>query len=382
MKIAIVHNLPHGGQKRALYVQSKRLSQRHKLSLFCPSTIDDEYLPLTPFLDEKYVLNFKFPPHFPRSLISIYFQLPSYYQRLADKINNGNYDVAFVHPCYLTQSSFILKYLTIPSVYYCPEPKREFYEYIPRVSNILSYYATLPLRLPIKWIDRQNARYATKVLTNSEYSRKIIKKVYGINSSVNYLGVDAQVFALGSDPETYNMVLTVGEFSLHKGHDFIIRSLAKVPLHIRPSLIIVGHSGIEKNYLLKLANKFGVEISIEEEVNDTRLVELYQKAKIFLYAARNEPFGLVLLEAIACGLPIIAVAEGGVKEIISSDKIGTLTYRDEDEFSTAIEKYLSKELTMKQRLERYNLVKKNWSWDKSVNELEKHLERVVNEGNS
>jgi len=371
MKIAIVHNLPPGGQKRALYEQVKRLSKMHHLDLFTLSSTNEQIFSLLSFVQNHITTPYKQPELFPDNILSIYNKLPLVYKQMATKINSGNYDVAFIHPCYLTQSPYILKYLTIPSVYYCPEPKREFYEYIPRVSNILSYYGTLPLRLPIKWIDRQNVRYASKILTNSEYSRKMIKKVYGINSTVNYLGVDSNMFTLGSDPETYNIVLTVGEFSLHKGHDFIIRSLAKVHPKLRPDLVIAGHGGIEKNYLLSLAKKLRVSITFGDNVSDSRLVELYHKAKVFLYAARNEPFGLVLLEAAACGLPIVAVDEGGVREIVSKDEIGVLTNRNEDEFSNQIIKLLKISPSKKDKMARHEFIKKNWSWEKSIDELEK-----------
>ncbi len=386
MRIAVVHNLPPGGQKRALFEQVKRLSKKHILDLFTLSSTDDSFLPLKPFIKNHFSTPYHPPPHFPQSVLSIYFELPKAYQKLAEMINNGNYDVAYVNPCYLTQAPYILRYLKIPSLYYCPEPKREFYENIPHVSNNLTYLLTYPFRLPIKYIDQKNTKSATRIITNSEYSKKRIEKIYEKVAFVNYLGVDTRAFLFpppqGSTSHTPGVslpltVLTVGEVSLHKGHDFIIKSLSLIPIISRPKLVIIGHGGIEKSYLLNLAKDAGVELSILENISDVKLIEWYNKAKVFAYAAENEPFGMVLLEAASCGLPIVAVNEGGVKEILSDDLIGSLTKRNEKEFSQVIMKYINNTPKEERKEKQINFIEKNWSWEKSVQKLEKHLEEIA-----
>lgn len=385
MKIAVVHNLPAGGHKRALYNQVKILSKKHKIDLYTLSSTDDSFLPLKEFVNNHFIFPYSYPPHFPQSVISIYFYLPHAYQNMAEKINQGDYDVAFVAPCYLTQAPYILRYLKIPSLYFCPEPKREFYEKIPRISNRITYSLTYPFRLPLKNIDRTNTRWATRILTNSKYSKAKIDKIYEVSSFVNYLGVDTDVFYSSTPGESirpppgclHRMVLSIGELSLHKGHDFIIRSLARIKRGLRPKLVIVGHGGVEKNYLQKLAGSLGVEMEVLEDIPDKKLVSLYNKAKVFLYAARNEPFGMVLLEASSCGLPIVAVEEGGVTEVITDKLIGDLVRRDEDRFAEIVKKYLVEEENFTKVKKRHELVKKKWSWERSVEELERHLREIA-----
>lgn len=377
MKIAVVHNLPPGGQKRALYNQVKQLCQRHKLDLFTLSLTDESFLPLEEFVNNHFTAFYKYPSHFPKTLISIYFKLPKVYQKLAEKINQGGYEVAFVNSCYLTQAPYILHFLKIPSLYYCPEPKREFYEEIPRVSNRITYTLTYPFRLPLKAIDKRNARHASRILTNSKYSKERIDEIYGVCSFVNYLGIDVEVFKPKKTKgegraQNDSVVLSVGELSLHKGHDFIIRSLAKIKNDIRPELMIIGHEGVEKNYLEKLAGSLGVNMKVLENISDKKLTNLYNKARVFLFASLQEPFGMVLLEAASCGLPIVAVNEGGVSEIITDELIGELVERDEDKFSSVIEKYLKK-TDFKNIKKRHEFVREKWSWEDSVGELEGHL---------
>jgi glycosyltransferase involved in cell wall biosynthesis len=377
MKIAVIHNLPPGGQKRALYEQVKRLSEKHQLDLFTLSSTNERFLPLKPFIDNHFTVCHYPPPHFPHSVLSLYFKLPQAYEKLADMINEGNYDAAYINPCYLTQTPYILRYLKIPSLYFCPEPKREFYERIPHVSNNFTYCLTYPFRLPIKYIDRTNIKYATRIITNSIYSQKRIKEIYQKEAFVNYLGVETSLFRILTDSQKENMVLTVGEVSLHKGHDFIVRSLSLIPFHNRPKLVIIGHKGIEKNYLLDFARSRQVKMEIVENISDQALAKWYNRAKLFVYAAINEPFGMVLLEAVSCGLPIVAVNEGGIKEILSNELVGSLTKREEKEFSKKIIKYLNA-FPNKNRMEKQiDCIKKNWNWEKSVKCLEKHLEETA-----
>lgn len=376
MKIAVVHNLPAGGQKRALCQQLKLLSKSHHFDLFTLTTANEKFLPLRKFVNTHYEINYNYPDHFPLSVFSIYFRLPTAYKLLADKINKGGYNLAYVNPCFLTQAPYILRYLKIPSLYACAEPKREFYEDFPHVSNKITYKITYPFRWPVKVIDRLNAKRASRILVNSQYSKLIVDRAYQVDTKINYLGVDIAFFK----PLTLkkeNIVLTVGNFSLHKGHDFIIRSLSKIPSQNRPKLVIIGQAGVEKNYLLKLASSLDINLQLFEDISEEKLLIWYNKAQIFVYATINEPFGLVLLEAAACGLPIVAVDEGGVSEIITSRKIGTLVKRSQDDFAQAVNFYLNHPYSKTEVNNLTSYIKNNWNWEKSVRELERHFSDIA-----
>ena len=208
MKIAVVHNLPAGGMKRALYEQVKRLAKKHTVDIYTLSCSDEAFLPLKEFAHRYTILRYDQPSHFPASVFSIYFKLPKIYKEIADLINKGKYDAAFINPCFLTQSPYILRYLKIPSLYQCPEPKREFYENVPRVNKKWTYKFTLPFRLPIKVIDVINAKRASKIMVHSNYSKQKIDDIYSVSSVVLPLGVDAKKFTFHSDPATVRGVIT------------------------------------------------------------------------------------------------------------------------------------------------------------------------------
>jgi glycosyltransferase involved in cell wall biosynthesis len=227
MRIALVHNLKAGGQKHAIYEELTYLTKNHTVDVYTLSSSDEKNWPLQD-LAHKFVSYQYLPPnHFPQSIISIYTELNSIYKKMAQDIDAGEYDVAYINPDYLLQSPYVLSYLKTPTLYHAAEPKREFYEAIPRRSKVLNYWLTYPFRFPIKLIDSLNARKANKIMVNSKFSKRRVDFAYSSDSIVNYLGVNTNVFRCIDSPKK-NIVLSVGSLSLLKGHDFIIQSISKI----------------------------------------------------------------------------------------------------------------------------------------------------------
>jgi hypothetical protein len=134
--------------------------------------------------------------------------------RLADEIDRQGYDLVLVSTMRAALAPSIARYLRTPSVYYCHEPPRRFYEPWCRPEAApLSAYERLRLRLhwpTIKAIEahaRRNdvasVRSATMVLTNSNYSAGRIRQVYQRSAAVSYLGVDSNLFHPGGPTCTW-----------------------------------------------------------------------------------------------------------------------------------------------------------------------------------
>jgi glycosyltransferase involved in cell wall biosynthesis len=204
---------------------------------------------------------------------------------------------------------------------------------------------------------------------------------YGRNSFVSYLGVDTEIFKpLGVPKEDF--VLSVGRITPSKGSDFIVRSLGTIDSKIRPRLVVVSDE-VEipfKNSLEQLAQRTGVDLRIESLIADDELVSLYNKAQLVLYAPYLEPFGLVPLEAMACGTPVVAVREGGVRESVVHNKTGVLTQRDESMFAEAVVELLSNEEKMREISQKaIECIEEYWTIEKAGKRLMWHINRVVDE---
>ena len=163
-----------------------------------------------------------------------------------------------------------------------------------------------------------------------------------LNLSYPYLGIDTKLFKHIEVPKE-NFVLTVGQCLPEKGFEFILNSLGKIDDKIRPELIIVSDQGNInwKNYLENLATNLSVKLRILNMISDDELIMLYNQAKLVVYAPYLEPFGLIPLEAMSCGTPVVAVMDGGVKESVIHGETGILTDRDEEMFAKAIIELIS-----------------------------------------
>jgi glycosyltransferase involved in cell wall biosynthesis len=207
----------------------------------------------------------------------------------------------------------------------------------------------------------------------------MIKQEYGVNSKVVYPGIDTELFRPScNDKEDY--VLTVGALTTRKGHAFLVRAISHIDACRRPSLFIAANSSEEavEAQLRALAERLGVALHIERITDDRRLVEVYSCAKAFVYAPRYEALGMAPLEALACGTPVVAVKEGGVKETLNSGSGALLLERDPAAFASKLEMLLTNDRTREDlgRIGR-QYVETNWRWECAVDRLESYLENSV-----
>ncbi len=395
MKIAVFHNLPSGGGKRALYNNVNYLVKDHEVDVFVPSTANEDYLPLKGIVNNLKIFPVKYTTiGYLSSLVKHYFlygislsDLEKTQKSIAEVVNNGDYDVVYCEQDRYTMAPFFLKYIKKPNVYYCQQPVNFRNE----VSKMLNKKAGLDHKNLIESIhlafygnrivktDKKYSNYSNYVVSNSYFSSEYLMQNYGINSFVSYLGVDTNLFKQFDLPKE-NFVLSVGQCIPEKGFDFIITSLSKIDSNIRPELIIVSDQGFDdwKNYLIELANKLGVRLRILSMISDNELVLLHNKAKLLVYAPYLEPFGLVPLEAMSCGTPIVAIKEGGVRESVIDNKTGILTERDEFDFANAIVKLLKNEDNRNELAENaYQNVNKFWTLEDSGKRIFEHLKRSI-----
>lgn len=121
-----------------------------------------------------------------------------------------------------------------------------------------------------------------------------------------------------------NYYLTVSRLAPTKHIDLIIKVANKMKFPLK----VVGN-GVEEMALRKIA---GENVELLGSVDDKQLKDLYQNAKAFLYASVNEDFGMVPVEAMSFGTPVIALSSGGVKESVI-DGIRGITFPDLSEVS-------------------------------------------------
>lgn len=397
MNIAIYHNLPSGGGKRALVEMTRRLAERHKITVYTLSTAEHDFCDVRPYCARHVVTPFGPLPLARRPFGRLnqgirsldLLRLEGVQRRIAAQIDLGGFDVVLVHNCQVSQSPRLLIFLETPSVYYGQEPPRLLYEpRIPRVysqhsqaqriGNMFDPFPSL-YRRTLRRMDVENVRAANTVLVNSHYSRETFYHIYGIFAQVGRLGVDAERFR--PVPLTReHRVLSVGALTPNKGFDLVIRGLGLLELTQRPALTIISNhvSAPEHGYLRALAGDLGVTVDFCAGVSDDTLVEAYNRALLTAYAPVMEPFGFVPLESMACGTPVVGVNEAGVRETVRHGETGLLVDRNPAAFAEAIGGLL-RDPQQREAMGRQarSSVVATWSWDRAIVALEGHLTRTA-----
>jgi glycosyltransferase involved in cell wall biosynthesis len=207
-----------------------------------------------------------------------------------------------------------------------------------------------------------------------------MKIAFNVEAPVSYCGVDSEAFfPLPQSQKSYSVV-SVGELSARKGFDFLVESLARIPADKRPDLVLACNrvDPLEQEYVLKMAAQLGVRVSIRSHLNTTQLNLEYNQALFCIYSPVLEPFGLVPLEAMACGIPVVGVREGGVLETIDHRQTGLLAGRNPDQFASAVLSLLEDpdRRTLYGRRGR-ECVLREWTWEKSTASLDEHFAACV-----
>ena len=378
MKIAVYHNLPPGGGKRSAHEWLKQMTKYHEVDLYFYSSGAEIFLDSRPLVRRVYVTNdlvLKGNSHVGR--LFFLYRVWKKSKEIALEINSVDYDVAFVLQDDAFNSPFVLRYLKIRSLYFCQEPLAKAKE--PHYSLNRGPLEKLIRNLMIavlSRIDRSNARCATMICSNSLYSTENIYRWYGIYPRLNYLGVDTNLFRpmhLDREP----VVLYVGSLLPSKGCDFIVKSIAT--LEVKPAVRFMCHVSDSKyeEELIELAKDLNVSISFDYLPHQHELVKAYNTAYLTVFASLLEPLGLVPLESMACGTPVVGIAEAGIRETIRHDINGLLTERDPYEFGQAINKLITdNNLWREFSVRGLEDVRSNWTWDKSYQNLEKYLEML------
>lgn len=129
-------------------------------------------------------------------------------------------------------------------------------------------------------------------------------------------------FAADGEP----LLFFVGRLVYEKGVDLILRALPRVLERHPRALLVVSGTGPEEGPLRRLAGELGVagRVHFTGHISDEERNTLYRAADVAVFPSRYEPFGIVALEAMAHGLPVVAARTGGFAEVIDSGRTGLL----------------------------------------------------------
>lgn len=170
---------------------------------------------------------------------------------------------------------------------------------------------------------------------------------YGVRTPVTVIptGLEADRFTLGDGGRFRARVgiapgqpvlVHVGRIAHEKNIDFLVRMFVKVRAEVPEAVLLIAGEGPALSHCKSLAVKLGVGehvLFVGYLDRHKELLDCYRAGDVFVFASRTETQGLVLLEAMAQGVPVVSTAHMGTLDILSADRGCVVSVEDEAEFA-------------------------------------------------
>jgi glycosyltransferase involved in cell wall biosynthesis len=253
---------------------------------------------------------------------------------------------------------------------YCHSPMRYawdlYHQYLKEenfgyLKNIYAKYVLHKMRI---W-DRINSDRVDIFIANSNYVKNRIKKIYRRDAVVVYPPVDVEQFKLCEIKDDY--YFTASRMVPYKKISLIVEAFKKMP----SKQLIVAGDGPKFN---SIKSKASSNTTFLGNVEYSKLINYMSKAKAFVFAA-EEDFGIIPVEAQACGTPVIGYNKGGLTETVIHKKTGFLfDHQTTESIEHAVkefEKLSFDPILIRENAERFSKVR-----------FEKEFEKIVNDAYS
>jgi D-inositol-3-phosphate glycosyltransferase len=229
-------------------------------------------------------------------------------------------------------------------------------------------------------MERYSGKKADRVIVVSQENRRDVISQYGIPDKKIITipnGVDVSRFT-PSNCESKTLIF-VGRLHERKGIDKLLKSFSKVIKEEPEAILKIVGSGEDEGRLKGLAKKLKLDeknVKFLGFVPEKKLPEVYSSSSIFVLPSYYEGFGIVLIEAMSAGLPLVSVRTGGATEVIEDGKNGYLV--DYDDMHEAILKLLGdKKLRKKFGQISREKVEKEYDWRKIAGDVIKVYDDLV-----
>ena len=367
MKIAIVSTLHSpilpafpGGIEVFNYNLSSELAnplRKHEVVLFASgdSQTKAKLYPVCP----KPLFKMDLDPNEPQQMRKIIYWENHYYIKTIEYIRKNNFDI--IHH---SHTSFLPIYLG----------------YKAKIPQILTAHMTANSNITLNIdIDELLLDQGGVAIVSISKAQARILKEFKFYENV-YNGTNLKDFTFSLDAENY--YAWIGRIAPNKGTKEAIELAIKTGIQLK----LAGTIGVGRNvleYFSQIKKKYFKNplITFLGPVGPKERNNLLSKAKALLFPVQNEePFGLVMIEAMACGTPVIAYDRGSIPEVVVDGETGFICSKDDPESMIHAIKKIEKmpeEQYQKMRLACRRRVEENFTIEKMVNNYEKIYRKIV-----
>ncbi len=271
-----------------------------------------------------------------------------------------------------------------PVVWMCQEPSAFVHsllviESLRQPMKTLTKIANPLLKVFDRWLVKNNVDY---IIANSNYGASRVKEIYKREADlVAYPSVDLERFKPQEGKKNY--IFTISRLDKQKNIDVLLRAFNTLPSELKKKYqVVIGGNGTERKNLENLARELGIaqRVKFLGWVEEKELPRWYAQAKLVVFCAQDEPFGIIPVEAMASGTVVIAAKSGGVGESVLEGKTGFLVEpRNIKVLAKKIRVLLEDEKKLrKMSKEAREQIEKNFSWDKTAQAIEQFFRTHYN----
>jgi glycosyltransferase involved in cell wall biosynthesis len=310
----------------------------------------------------------------------------SWVMRHLEKFRGEQYDLIHIQTPFVAHYLGIKlsKLLNIP----CVETYHTFFEeylyhYVPLVPKKL-------MRMVAKRFSRHQGNSLNGMVVPSHPMLSVLKD-YGITTHAEVIptGIEPESFVPGDRAgfrKTYNipedrpMLLFVGRVAHEKNIGFLLQVLTQVRKALPEILFVVAGEGPARASLEHEAKALGLTDNVKfigYLDRNTELNSCYRSADIFIFSSRTETQGLVLLEAMAQGVPVVSTAELGTRDVLKEGQGVWIAREELSDFSDKIIKMLGAADERKQLGDKGREYAHGWSAGKQAERLLAFYQTII-----
>jgi glycosyltransferase involved in cell wall biosynthesis len=287
-----------------------------------------------------------------------------------DRLPRGELDVVHVHTPFIAHyaGARFAKRANIP----CVATYHTFFE-----EYLHHYVPVLPRRIGrflARSFTRSQCDDVQALIAPSDPMRDILLE-YGVSTPVHVIptGLAADRFQPGDGnrfraqaglPLDRPLVTYIGRVAHEKNIEFLVQVFTKVRESVPGAVLVIAGEGPARESLRHLVASLGLEREVHFAGyldRDTALLDCYAAANVFVFASRTETQGLVLLEAMAQGAPVVSTAELGTRSILKPGCGALIVEEQRDAFAAAVARVLQAPSLQNELAERGRTYARTWS---------------------
>jgi 1,2-diacylglycerol 3-alpha-glucosyltransferase len=264
---------------------------------------------------------------------------------LEPALRERGFDLIHIHTPFVAHYAGVKlsEWLSLPRVEtYHTFFEEYLYHYVPVVPR--SWMRALARRF-----SRAQCNEVDAVVVPSHAMCRVLEE-YGVRTPLEVIptGIELEYLSSGDGaafrrrhriPPDRPMLVHVGRVAFEKNIDFLLRMLVRVRTQVPDALLVIAGEGPSSNHLQSLSRDLGLEgnvLFVGYLDRRDALLDCYRAGDVFVFASRTETQGLVLLEAMALGVPVVSTSVMGTRDILATARGAVVAREEEGEFAARV----------------------------------------------